>query len=211
MQPKKFVMWKLGLLIKIILTLLIFSAMVFMARVGVADFMRLRPCVYVDGLANGTVRLDPTALDHARKLLLLARSWDANNPVIPEYLGQIDFRLAQLVHFSPTMQATFLRRAIAEYDSALTLRPNSAYLWAGRMTLGSGLLQIKALSPVATQPSELTLIGHAMQRAALLDPWNPTVLKQIVTVGTLYYKAFSSKDQLIVDAAVTRTRKLGIH
>lgn len=204
-------MLKFGLLIKITLTMLILSAMVFLARVGIADFMRLRPCVYVDGLANGTVSLDPEELDNAMKLLLLARSWDANNPVISEYLGQIDFRLAQLVSFSPTMQATFLRRAIADYDSAITLRPNSAYLWAGRMSIGSWLLQINGLSNAATNQPELTYIGYAMQRAAVLDPWNPSVLKQIVTVGTLHYQAFSAKDQSIVNEAVSRTKKLGVH
>ncbi len=203
-------MLRSGLLIKITLTLLILSAMAYLTRVGVADFLRLRPCAYVDGHGNGTVSLDPAGLDDSRKLMLLARSWDDTNPVIPEYLGQTDFMLAQLAGFSPAMQATFLRNAIVNFDSAIALRPYSAYLWAARMTTGSWLLQIKAQINEPLDKSELKYIGVALRRAAALDPWGPSVLQQLVTVGTLRYKELSPEVRLVVDEAVMRAKQLGI-
>jgi len=197
-------------LIKIMLTLLILSAMVYLTKVGVADFLRLGPCIYVDELGNGAVRLDPDGLDHSRKMLLLARSWDDSNPVIPEYLGQTDFMLAQLVSFSPAMQVNFLRNAIADFDSAIVFRPNSAYLWAARMTAESWLLQIKAQINEPIDKSELKYISMALRRAAVLDPWGPSVLQQIVNVGTLRYMEFPPQDRLIIDEAVMRAKQLGI-
>ena len=203
-------MLKSGLLVKIALTILILSGMVWLARAGVADFIRLRPCAYIDGLAGGTVAFDPVELDNSRRLLLLARSWDPANPVIPEYLGQIDFRLAGLVAFSPAMQATFLRKVIADYDDAIALRPNSAYLWAARMTAGSRLLQVKVLANEPVDETELKRISLALERAAILDPWNPSVLQQIVDVGALRYRDFSPENQKIVDEAVMRAKQIGI-
>lgn len=205
-------MMKSGLLIKIILTLLLLPVLAWMTRVGIADFLRLSSCAYIDALKNGTAPLEPAELDKARVRLKLARSWDASNPIIPEYLGQTDFMLAQLVSFSPAMQATFLRAAIVNLDSAIGLRPYSAYLWAARMTMGSWLLEINAqLGPSDTiDKSELTVIKMALRRAALLDPWNPAVLQPIVKVGTLRYNELSPEERLAVNAAVARAKQLNI-
>lgn len=205
-------MIKSGLLVRIFATLLLLSGMAWLTRGGVADFLRLAPCAYIDALKNGAARLEPTELDKARAGLTLARSWYASNPVIPEYLSQTDFMLAQLVSFSPAMQAAFLRNAIVNLDSAIGLRPYSAYLWAARMTMGSWLLEINAqLGP--TDPidkPELAVIKLALRRAALLDPWNPAVLQQIVKVGTLRYNELSAEQRLAVNAAVARAKKLNI-
>jgi len=198
------------LLKKVLLTLLLLPAMIYLTRTGVADFLRLEPCAYLEAVQLGTVPLDPTGLDHSRKLLLLARSWDDSNPVIPEYLGQTDFMLAQLVSFSPAMQANFLRNAIADFDSAIAFRPNSAYLWAARMTVGSWLLQIKAQINEPIDKSELKYLSMALRRAAVLDPWGQSVLQQIVDVGTLRYMEFPPQDRLIIDDAVMRAKQLGI-
>lgn len=199
-----------ALLIKIILTILLLSEMVYLTRVGVAEFIRLRPCAYIDSIKDGKVSLEPTELDKSRELLLLARSWDSGNPVVPEYLAQTDFMLAQLVGFSPVMQANFLRNALVNLDSAITLRPNSAYLWAARMTMGSWLQELSAQTDESTDKSELTSISMALRRAAGLDPWEPSVLQQIVKVGTLRYKELSHENQLIVDDAIKRAKQLGI-
>ncbi|MDO8206353.1 MAG: hypothetical protein Q7T38_00870 [Gallionella sp.] len=205
-------MMKSGLLIKIILTLLLLPALAWLTKAGVADFLRLSPCAYIDALNKGTVPLEPAELDKTRVRLKLARSWDASNPIIPEYLGQTDFMLAQLVSFSPAMQATFLHNAIVNLDSAIGLRPYSAYLWAARMTMGSWLLEINTQlgrnDPI--DKSELTVIKMALRRAALLDPWNPAVLQQIVKLGTLRYMEFSAEDRSVVDEAVTRAKQLNI-
>lgn len=205
-------MIKSGLLIKIFLTLLLLPALVWLTKVGVADFLRLSPCSYIDALKNGTVSLDPAELDKARERLKLARSWDTSNSVIPEYQAQTDFMLAQLVSFSPELQAGFLREAIANLDSAISLRPYSAYLWAARMTAGSWLLAIDVRigqnDPVYN--AELAVIKMAMRRAATLDPWNPLVLQQIVKVGSMRYKEFFPEDRLVVDDALARAKQLNI-
>lgn len=205
-------MFKSGLLVKILLTLLLLPALLWLAKVGVADFIRLRPVVYIDGVGNGTLRLDSAELDKSRELLLLARAWDGANPVIPEYLAQIDFMLAQLVNFSPAMQLNFLRNTIANYDAAIALRPNSAYLWAARMTSGSWLLQLNALLAPGNSidQTELSVVKFALRRAATLDPWNPAVLQQIVKVGLLRYQEFLPADRSIVDEAVVRAKQLNI-
>lgn len=201
-----------GLLKKIVVTLLLFPALIFLTKVGVADFLRLSPCAYIDSVMKGGVRLDPNELDKARERLLLARSWDSSNPIIPEYLGQTDFMLAQLSGFSPAMQVVFLRKAAANFQSAIALRPNSAHLWASRMTTGSWLLEIDAQLGLdeATVKRELAVIRTAMHRIAVLGPWEPAVLIQLARVGTLRYKALPPDERAIIDAAVLRMKQLNL-
>jgi hypothetical protein len=203
---------KSALWLKISMTVLLVPALMWLAQVGLADFMRLAPCAYIDALNKGTANLDAVALDKARAQLLVARSWDATNPIVPEYLGQTDYMLAQLVSFSPEMQATFLRKAIINMDEAIVLRPYSAYLWAARMTAGNWLLQINSqlMPEKVIDMLELAAIKHAMQRAAVLDPWNPAILQQIVKVGTPRYPDFSAEYRSIVDDAVIRAKQLNI-
>jgi hypothetical protein len=203
-------MLKSFLLFKIMLTLLLLLAMAYLTRVGVAEFIRLRPCAYIDAVKEGKVKLDAAELDRSRALLFLARSWDVGNPVVPEYLAQTDFMLAQMVSFSPSIQANFLHDAIVNLDSAITLRPNSAFLWAARMTMGSWLLQLKIQTNKSVDKSELSSIVMAMRRADVLDPWEPSILQQVVKVGTLRYKEFVPEVRLVVDGAVMRAKKLNI-
>lgn len=153
-------MLKPGLLIKVVLTLLVLTSLYWLTRVGVADFIRLRPCAYIDGLGKGSAQMEPATLDQARALLLLARTWDPENPVVPEYLAQTDFILAQMLNFSPALQAVFLRKAIVNFDLAITLRPNSAYLWAARMTTGDWLLQLNR--KLALPVDRVELAGAAL-------------------------------------------------
>lgn len=203
-------MLRSGLLLKLILTMLLLSAMVWLTKVGVGDFLRLRPCAYVDTFKSGSAGLEPAELDKTRQRLKLARSWDAGNPVIPEYQAQTDFMLAQLVGFSPILQAKFLREAIVNLQSAIALRPYSAYLWAARMTAGSRLLDIDAQQGKSIDNTELTTIGASLRHAAVLDPWNPAVLQQIVKVGSLRYMKFSPEERLIIDEAVIRAKQMNI-
>lgn len=158
----------------------------------------------------GVVRLDPVELDKSRERLLLARSWDFNNPVIPEYLGQIEFMRAEIFSFSPAMQASFLREAIGDFDSAIALRPNSSYLWASRMTAGSRLLEADAKLAVndAMVNAELSAIQTALRRAAALGPFEPRVLRQLISVGKLRYLEFSPENRSVIDAAVIRAKQL---
>jgi hypothetical protein len=205
-------MLKSGLLVKLILTLLLLPGMVWLGRVGLADFMRLAPTSYIDALNNKSAVLDPVELDRARAQLKLAQSWDDRNPIMPEYLGQTDFMLARLMSFSPQLQATFLHNAIVNIDAAIALRPYSAYLWAARMTMGSWLLDINAYLGVvdSNRRSELSLVATALRRADVLDPWNPFVLQQIVKVGAARYNEFSADDRKIFDGAVMRAKQLNV-
>ncbi len=205
-------MQKTQLLLKVVVTLLILPSLFYLAKVGIADFSRLEPCAYVDANAMDRRSFNGIDLDKARARLLLAKSWDTSNPVIPEYLGQTDFKLAQLLAFSPVMQANFLRSAIVNFDAAIALRPYSAYLWASRMTMGNWLLEIDAKLGVAASNdnSELDVSIDAMRRAALLDPWNPSVLQQIIKFGSVRYSLLSVADQVVVDEAKNRAKRLNI-
>lgn len=175
-----------------------------------ADFLRLEPCSYIDAVQKRTVRVDPVILNKSRERLLLARTWDAGNPIIPEYLGQIAFIRAQLISLSPTVQAIFLREAIEHFDSAIVLRPNSAHLWAARMSDGSFLLETKArLGRNETLvDDEFSVTRQALRRAAELGPWEPSVLQQIVRVGNLRYREFSPEEREVIDGVVVRAKQL---
>lgn len=204
-------MLKPGLLVKVTLTLLVLASLYWLARVGVADFIRLRPCAYIDSLGKGSVQLDPVTLDQSRELLLLARTWDPGNPVVPEYLAQTDFILAQMLNFNPALQADFLRKAIVNFDLAIALRPNSAYLWAARMTTGDWLLQLNRKLALPVDRVELARVELSLKRAAILDPWNPSVLRQIVTVGKLRLLDFEPESRLQVEEAITRAKQMGVN
>lgn len=202
-------MHKSGFLLKILVTLLIMPPLVYLAEAGIADFLRLRACNYIDSLRSGA-HLDPVELDRSREYLLKAHRWDASNPVITEYLAQTDFSIAQLVPFSPVMQANFLHNAISNLDMAIASRPNSAYLSAARMTMGSWLLEIRSgLGAHSTLDDiELLRIQFELRRAAQLDPWEPSVLLQIVKVGKFRYREFPLVDQVIIDQAIARAVQL---
>lgn len=203
---------KIGLLFKIIFTLLLLPALIYLARAGVADFLRLEPCAYLEAVQEGKERVIPAELLRSRERLLLARSWDASNPIIPEYLGQIAIVRAQLVTLSPSLQAVFFREAIAEFNTGIALRPNSAYLWADRMTAGSSLLEAnaKAGRDAALVEGELAEISRALRHANELAPWEPKILAQLVRVGTLRYMELAPDDRLLIDGARARVKRLGI-
>lgn len=202
-----------GLLFKIVLTLLLVPALIYLARVGVADFLRLEPCAYVEALMRGSESYNADEFAKARERLLLAHSWDSGNPVIQEFLGHTDLISAQLSGIDPVQQAGYLRQAVDDFDRAIALRPNSSYLWASRMTVGSWLLGLNAKLGRDKEhaQSEFARIELAINRAAVLGPWEPAVLKQIVRVGTFRYQEFSPEDRQIIDGAVTRAKQLGIN
>lgn len=201
-----------GLLIKILFTLLLLPASVYLARAGIADFLRLEPCAYLEAVKNGKERLVPARLMVARERLLLARSWDAGNPLIPEYLGQIAVIRAQLISLSPALQGDFFREAIADFDEAIALRPNSAILWADRVTAGSALLEANARAVRDAQlvEAEMPLLSFAFRRACELGPWEPEALSQLMRVGALRHQEFSPEMREVVEAAIVRARKLGL-
>lgn len=203
---------RFDLLKKVIVTLLLLPALFFLAKAGIADFLRLAPCAYIEAVQKGSERLVPAELLESRERLLLARSWDPGNPLIPEYLGQIAIIRAQLITLSPTLQAKFFNEAIAEFETAIELRPNSAYLWADRVTAGSALLEtnVKLAGDVEMLSRELSAISHAFRRASELGPWEPKVLSQLVRVGIFRYNEFTPEVRKLVDDAIARANKLNL-
>ena len=203
-------MTKFNLVFKLLLTLLLLVVMVYLARIGIADFMRLEPTAYVEDVQTGIERPGAARLQEARQQLLDARDWDAGNPLIPEYLGQVAIIRAQLISLSPLLQEKLFREAIENFDTALALRPNSAYLWADRMTAGSLLLEAKERTSVDDKlvEHELSVIAIALRHAADLGPWEPKVLVQLVRVGRLRYEALSEESRALIVAAVVRADKL---
>lgn len=198
---------------KIAVSLLLIAGLVYLIKVGVADFLRLGPCAYVEAVQKKQLRLDPVELLSSRERLLFARSWDRSNPIILEYLGQIAYMRAQMVSLSPSLQATFLHEAIADFDDAIVLRPNSAYLWADRMTAGSMLLEANVRLPApdtALNAREFSIAVQAMHRAERLGPWEPKVLIQILRVGELHYDELSSADRVLVDYVRDKLKKLNV-
>jgi len=115
-----------------------------------------------------------------------------------------------MITLSPLLQAKFIHEAIDYFDIAIALRPNSAYLWAGRMTAGSMLLEINAKSGRDKQfaAQELSMIATALRHAGELGPWEPNVLTQMVRVGRLNYAVLSPEARVLVDSAVARAGKL---
>jgi hypothetical protein len=203
-------MSKFSLIIKLLFTLLLVSGMVYLAKIGVADFLRLEPTAYVEDVQKGIERPGAARLLEARDRLLSARSWDMGNPLIPEYLGQIAIIRAQLISLSPMLQEKLFREAVEDFDAALLLRPNSAYLWADRMTAGSLLLEANEKTTADTKlvEQELPVISIAMRHATDLGPWEPKVLAQVVRVGRLRYESFSDETRALVVEAVVRADKL---
>ncbi|MDD4927916.1 MAG: hypothetical protein PHP85_01415 [Gallionella sp.] len=197
---------------KIVLTLLLLPALLYLGKVGIADFLRLEPCVYLDSLMKGQVAFDAEAFFKSRDRLLLARTWDADNPVMPEYLGQIAYIRAQLVLANPALQVKFLREAVEYFDAAIALRPNSCQLWGSRMVAGSFLLE--AMAQVGRDDAlfrqEFSAIKLALRRASVLGPWEPSVLQQIVRVGRSHYGEFSAEERAMIDVSVARAKQLGL-
>lgn len=202
---------RLGSYQRLLLTAILLPGLYFLFKVGVADFLRLAPCSYVESVQHGQ-KLYPVELVSARQQLLLAREWDPDNPIVPEFLAQIALIRARLVSFSPQLQIVFLNEAIAELRRAITLRPHLPHLWVARMTAGSWLIEANARGEVASDlvKSELLTMGEAMQRAFLLGPSEPAVLQQIAVVGRLHYAELSVADRAIVEQAVARAKLLNL-
>lgn len=194
------------LLIKLVLTLMMVGVVAFIGRIGLADFLRLEATTYVDKFNEGRVRPSMERLAKARERLLLARRMDSGNPIIPEYLAQISYIRAAHSSIDKELQQGYLNDALREYQQALSLRPNSGYLWAGEMTVIHLLMTLdepaenQLIMPTAGDPQWRQLVramGHSIQ----LSPWEPGVLRQVVAVGSRYYPALAVEERQLFDSA----------
>lgn len=198
---------------KILLTLLLLPALVYLFRVGLADFLRIEPSVYIDAVQKGKERLIPARLIAARERLMLARSWDESNPAICEYLGQAAFMRSQFVKISPPLQASDLRESADYFDRAIALRPNAAYLWADRAVVGNAWLEANERAGRGSESgsAELPVLRRAYLHAAQLAPWEHKILKQLVRVGVQRYDEFAPEERAAVDALIARSNQMGLN
>ncbi len=205
-----------GKLMRVAMTAGLVLLIIGLARIGLADFMRLGPAAYLDSIRAANALPSPDKLVAARERLLIARALDSDNPIIPEYLGQIAFYGAALSRSDAQLQWTYLSDALGNYEVALALRPNSGYLWASLMLTRQALLDIpKPASGTmerATFEDGRSLGGvvDAMRHAAQLAPWEPGIVEQVIWVGTMHYAELSPRERDIVDGACARGRKLGL-
>lgn len=195
------------------IVLLVFN----LSRAGIADFLRLEPCAYLDRVQVSAKRPDPARLGAARDRLELARKFDPDNPIIHEYLGIVYFHRAGIVASDLPLRIGYLETARNYYETALALRPNSGYLWAGMIAIRGALLDSR-LSPSAqpaddaarTGMDDLHGLGQALQHATRLAPWEAPVLNIVMKTGKLHYKVLGPAERSIVDAASRRAKELGL-
>ncbi len=198
-----------GKLIRVTLTVGLVLLIIELSRIGLADFMRLEPATYLDSVRAANALPSHARLMEARERLLAAGTLDPDNPVIPEYLGQIAFYRAMLAPSDAQLQQKYFSDALVNYEAALTLRPNSGYLWASLMLTRQALLGLSQRTSAATGRG-LDGVADAMRHAAQLAPWEPGIVEQIIWVGTMHYAELSAPDRAIVDGASARARKLGL-
>lgn len=198
-------------LIKSFLTVVLLAVAFFIGRVGLADFLRLEPTTYIDQLNQGKARLSMERLARSRERLLLVRHIDAKNPIIPEYLAQVSYIRAGYSGFDKELQRNYLHDALREYGLALELRPNSGYLWAGKMTVMHLLatLQDKTVASVTSDPQWEQMMA-AMKHAIQLAPWERGVLRQILVVGSKYYPVLGDEERQLFDSAKRNAVLLGL-
>lgn len=184
-----------------------------LSRTGIADFLRLEPCAYLDSIQASAKRPDPARLGVARDRLVLAREFDPDNPIIHEYLGIVYFHRAGIVANDLQLRIGYLETARDHYKKALALRPNSGYLWAGMAAISGALLESRSLtSPEVAANAESAMandlrdLKQALAYATRLAPWEPSVLRNVVTIGQLHYSVLSPEERRGVDEAVRRAK-----
>ncbi|HWI14712.1 MAG TPA: hypothetical protein VNT02_10695 [Burkholderiales bacterium] len=153
-----------------------------LARAGIADFLRLEPCAYLDLVQASGRRPDPALLGKAKDRLELARRIDPDNPVVREYLAVVYVHRARLVAHDLPLHIGYLERAESDYRDALVLRPNSPYLWAGLVVVRGGLLAARmqrhdGAGEVAQQRADFQ---SALRRAISMSAYEPAALEAIV-------------------------------
>jgi tetratricopeptide (TPR) repeat protein len=204
-----------GLLLRWLLTAGIAFLIFELSRTGIADFLRLEPCAYLDSVQVSAKRPDPARLEAARDRLVLARKFDPDNPIIQEYLGIVYFREAVIAATDLPLRIGYLETARDYYKKALALRPNSGYLWAGMAAVSGALLEsrpLKSSKPASgadgAMANDLGDLKQALAYATRLAPWEPAVLSNVVRIGKLHYSALGPDVRRLVDDAERRARSL---
>lgn len=186
-------------------------------RTGLADFLRLGPCTYLDSVRASGKRPDPERLGSARDQLELARAVDPRNPIVHEYLGIVYFYRAIIVAGDLPLRIGYLEMARDYYQAALSLRPNSGYLWAGMMAIRGALLESRPSDAIIPDDNarreganDLRGLGQALRHATELAPWEAPVLDIVIRTGRLHYPLLGTAERDMVDAALRRAKELGL-
>lgn len=151
-----------------------------LAGIGVADFLRLEPCLAIDAAQRTDGIADAVVLAAAHERLMLARRFDPWNPIVPEYLAILAVYRARMVHDDVVLYRSYLATARDRYSTALALRPRSAYLRSGMLIVLAGLLDARAA------PGDMLVaeFRDALAEAARQAGWEPAVLNAVARVGT---------------------------
>ncbi len=204
-----------GLLLRWLVTAGVIFLAFELARAGIADFLRLEPCAYLDSLNVSGKRPDPARLEAARDRLALAGKFDPDSPIVHEYLGIAYFHRAMIGANDPTLRIAYLETARDHYKRALALRQNSGFLWAGMAAVSSALLESRrAQAPslaadvqdaIANDAQELK---QALAYASRLAPWEPAVLSIVTETGKRHYAVLDPAGRELVDAAARRAEHI---
>lgn len=204
-----------GLLLRWLLTAGIAFLVFDLSRTGIADFLRLEPCAYLDSVQATAKRPDPARLGAARDRLALAWEFDPDNPIIHEYLGIVYFHRAGIVASDLPLRIGYLETARDYYAAALALRPNSGYLWAGMAVISGALLESRpstsselADGAGGVIANDLRDLKQALAYATRLAPWEPSVLSNVVKIGQLHYSALGPEERRWIDDAVRRAKDM---
>ncbi len=186
-----------------------------LSRAGIADFLRLEPCAYLDSIQASPKPPDPARLGAMRDRLVLAGKFDPDNPIIQEYLGIVYFHRAVIAVNDVPLRIGHLETARDHYKKALALRPNSGYLWAGMAVISGALLESRPLKSSMSasgaegaMANDLRDLKQALTYATRLAPWEPGVLSNVIKTGRLHYSAFGSGERRLVDDAERRARDI---
>jgi hypothetical protein len=201
-----------GVLLRLLLTAAIAFVAFELSRTGIADFLRLEPCAYLDAIQASGRRPDPAKLGAARDQLEFARKFDPGNPVIHEYLGVVYFHRAVIVAADLPLRIAYLEVARDDYDTALTLRPNSGHLWSGMLAIRGALLESRRSNAAGAgdEAGDLRGLEQALRHATSLAPWEVPVLNIVVKTGQQHYQALGLAERGLVDAAIGRARQMGM-
>lgn len=198
---------KLAVALALVVTMVAFD----LGRTGVADFLRLEPCAYLDFVQATGRRPDPAMLGRARDRLELAQTVDPDNPVIHEYLGVVYVHRAKLVANDLPLHVAYLERADADYVQALALRSNSAYLWAGLAVVRGALLgaRTRRADAAVALAQQRAALQYAMRRAMALAAYEPAVLASMANIGASLRAVLDEDVVRGVDDMEQRLRTVG--
>lgn len=162
---------------------------------GWADLLRYEARGTLDAWTTGGLPPAPAVRDLAQARLERALASDPRNPAIAEDLGRLhELRTLGAPGTDPAAVAG-LRASLGYFERSLARRPTSPYTWASIAFVKSrlGLLDAGFL--------------EAIDRAALLGPWEPEVQMLLADIGFRYWDRLPAASRKTIHAAMHRGLK----